>query len=72
LTKFGILCWICGRPQETGRILKLLFIDADSGFGFLYNMDVGDAAEVSEIHFASIFNVEVWNGVEGGGEIIVS
>jgi hypothetical protein len=69
---FGILCWISGRPQETGRILKLLFIDVDSVLGFLHNMDEGDAADVLEIHFASIFRVEVWNGVEGGGEIIAS
>jgi hypothetical protein len=35
-------------------------------------MDEGDAADVSEIHFTSIFRVEVWNGVEDGGEVIVN
>jgi hypothetical protein len=41
------------------RLLQWFIVDVDSALGILHHVDVGSAANISEVHAASRFRIEV-------------
>jgi hypothetical protein len=47
-------------PISDFRLLQWLITDVNSVLWLLHRVDVGNVADISEVHAASIFRIEVW------------